>query len=125
MLHRSGDEADGRSGHDAGDTVSQTRESVEVLWLSRKGNRIADAEIRKDMFKEQSPIEGERTQHAAQEKVRLDAIYFDKCKSYTESITIHPTSGGVAPLYNPDTPSLRTVCSTQSSGPLKWESLVV
>lgn len=70
MLHRSGDEAYGRSGHDASDTVSQTRKSVEVLRPSRKGNRIADAGLRKDMFKEQSPIEGEGTQHAAKEADR-------------------------------------------------------
>lgn len=45
--------------------------------------------------------------------------------THTESITIHPTSGGVAPLYNPLMPSFRTVCSTQSRGPLKCASLVV
>lgn len=39
--------------------------------------------------------------------------------SYSESIAIQPTSGGDAPLYSPRTPSLRTVCSTQSSGPRK------
>lgn len=43
----------------------------------------------------------------------------------TESITIHPINGGVAPLYNPLTPSFLTVCNTQSRGPLKCESLLV
>lgn len=45
--------------------------------------------------------------------------------THTESMTIQPTSGGVAPLYKPRTPSFRTVCSVQSSGPRKWTSLVV
>lgn len=47
-----------------------------------------------------------------------------KC-THTESMTIQPTSGGVAPLYSPLTPSFRTVCSTQSKGPLKCPSLLV
>lgn len=45
--------------------------------------------------------------------------------THTESMTIHPTSGGEAPLYNPFTPSFRTVCSVQSNGPLKCPSLLV
>lgn len=45
--------------------------------------------------------------------------------THTESMTIQPTSGGVAPLYNPLTPSLRTVCSTQSNGPRKCPSWLV
>lgn len=40
-------------------------------------------------------------------------------------MTIHPTSGGVAPLYNPATPSFRSVCMRQSTGPLKCASFVV
>jgi hypothetical protein len=45
--------------------------------------------------------------------------------THTESMTIQPTSGGVAPLYNPFTPSFRTVCSVQSNGPRNWASLLV
>lgn len=49
------------------------------------------------------------------------AYYLDACAqmTYSESIAIQPTSGGVAPLYSPRTPSFRIVCSTQSSGPRK------
>ena len=32
-------------------------------------------------------------------------------------MNIHPMSGGVAPLYRARTPSFRTVCARQSSGP--------
>lgn len=45
--------------------------------------------------------------------------------THTESIIIHPTSGGEAPLYNARTPSFRTVCNVQSNGPLKCASLLV
>jgi len=34
-----------------------------------------------------------------------------------ESMNIHPTNGGEAPLYSPLTPSFLTVCSRQSNGP--------
>lgn len=40
-------------------------------------------------------------------------------------MTIHPTKGGVAPLYNPETLSFLIICITQSNGPLKWPSLLV
>lgn len=46
-------------------------------------------------------------------------------ETHTESIIIHPINGGVAPLYNPRTPSFRTVCNVQSNGPLKCASLLV
>lgn len=35
-------------------------------------------------------------------------------------MNIHPTSGGVAPLYSPLIPSLWMVLRRQSSGPAKW-----
>lgn len=38
------------------------------------------------------------------------------------SMNIHPTRGGVAPLYNARNPSLCMVCFTQSKGPLKRPS---
>ena len=48
-------------------------------------------------------------------------------QSYQEIVinVTYPMSGGVAPLYNPLTPSLRTVCNRQSSGPLNWAFSVV
>jgi len=36
---------------------------------------------------------------------------------YMESINIHPTNGGVAPLYSPRTPSFCIVFLRQSIGP--------
>jgi hypothetical protein len=36
-------------------------------------------------------------------------------------MNIHPTSGGVAPLYSPCGPSLLSVCIRQSSGPLNCD----
>lgn len=61
-------------------------------------------------------------QHQGQ---KLSPNYSNVTATYTESITIHPTSGGVAPLYNPRTPSLRTVWRVQSNGPRKCPSLLV
>jgi hypothetical protein len=52
-------------------------------------------------------------------------LSYAECKSYTESMNIHPTSGGVAPLYSPVTPSFLTVCSRQSNGPRNCETSVV
>lgn len=37
-----------------------------------------------------------------------------------ESMNIHPTSGGVAPLYRPAKPSFRMVCARHCIGPLNW-----
>lgn len=42
--------------------------------------------------------------------------------TYTLSITIHPTNGGVAPLYNPRIPSFFNVFARQSIGPLNFPS---
>lgn len=45
--------------------------------------------------------------------------------AYSESMNIHPMSGGVAPLYSPVTPSCLTVCIKQSTGPRKCDLSVV
>jgi hypothetical protein len=44
---------------------------------------------------------------------------------YIESMNIHPTNGGVAPLYKPAKPSFRSVCMRQSTGPRNWDFSVV
>jgi hypothetical protein len=41
------------------------------------------------------------------------------------SMNIHPTSGGVAPLYNPGTPSFRMVWRRHWRGPEKRAELEV
>lgn len=41
------------------------------------------------------------------------------------SMNIHPTSGGVAPLYRPVKPSLRRVVRRQSRGPRNCVEVVV
>ena len=40
-------------------------------------------------------------------------------------MNIHPTSGGVAPLYSPANPSFLKVCMRQSTGPRKCDISVV
>jgi hypothetical protein len=45
--------------------------------------------------------------------------------TYIESMNIHPTSGGVAPLYSPAKPSFLNVCIRQSTGPRKCDFSVV
>jgi hypothetical protein len=46
-------------------------------------------------------------------------------EAHIESMNIHPTSGGVAPLYSPLNPSFRRVWRRQSTGPLKCDLSVV
>lgn len=41
-------------------------------------------------------------------------------RAHTESMSIHPAKGGVAPLYNAVIPSWATVFVKQSSGPRNW-----
>ena len=45
--------------------------------------------------------------------------------THIESMNIHPTSGGVAPLYSPAKPSFLNVCIRQSTGPRKRDVSVV
>lgn len=127
MLDRGCKEADGCSGHDPSNTMSERWELVGVgFTVSVKRDQGVYRWVRIGVVKQQSTVEGQGAKHTIVNQSLGFISYFKiDTQTHTESITIHPTSGGVAPLYNPVGPSLRIVCSTQSNGPLKWPSLLV
>ena len=72
-----------------------------------------------DVLIEQATVYSERSKHSRCIFLLVKLTDEDSdIAAYTESMNIHPTSGGEAPLYIPATPSFRIVFNKQSRGPL-------
>ena len=123
VFDRRGDEGDGPASHNAGNTVADRGKLGRSLLdgdfeLSDViGGEGQDGRIGEKVVVEDATIEGEGAKHSTGSNVRYGA-HTRILHAYTESINIQPTRGGVAPLYSPLMPSLRSVCITQWSGPL-------
>src|SRR4029077_12478643 len=61
VLHWRCDKTDRCTGHNPGDAMTETRMEIQARPAP---TRRVDFRIRKDVFKKQSPVQGERTKHA-------------------------------------------------------------
>ena len=116
VLDRPRDEGYGPAGHDAGEGVAHDGEFL--LGLRGEARGVEDVVV------EDAAVDAEGAEHAA-DMLSYRCGFGLGLDTYIESMNIHPTSGGVAPLYIPFTPSFFSVCVRQSMGPRKCVASVV
>ena len=103
MFDGSRDEGDSPASHYACNTVAEYGE-FDCGLLGRDfeltdvaGGESEDGGVGKKVLMENTAVEGERAEHS--EVLSFSFGFYTKmAKAYTESMNIHPTRGGVAPL---------------------------
>lgn len=104
VLDRCGDERDGPAGHYACDCVAEDREFcrgllgrefkfADVVWGEGE-----DGGVGEEVLVQNAAVECEGAEHPIHIIISVMRNRRRQKQIYTESINIHPTSGGVAPL---------------------------